>query len=355
MDSASGEPLLPAAEEMLRRAASFAYADPRRLHSEGRQARALLDNARAAIAEALGVEPSEVSFVASGTEAVHRGLAGLLTGAAGLSVSAAAHSAVLAAAREWEARGTELTVLPVDRTGRTSPPTRASDVVAIAVGNHEVGTLEDNEWLTEHRGPVFVDACASGGRLPLPQRWDVAALSAHKWGGPAGVGVLVVRRLAAWRHVGVTDDRVDHRSTGFENIAAAMAAAAALQETVAARDALNARHHRLCADLRARLARLPDVEVHGDPEHRLPHIVGFSCLLVSGDELVSELDRAGFAVSSGSACTTSTLEPSHVLVAMGALTHGNLRVSLSRDTTAEDLDAFAEVLEGVLQRLREGL
>jgi cysteine desulfurase len=166
------------------------------------------------------------------------------------------------------------------------------------------------------------------------------------------VGVLLVRKGARWRPPFPTDDRTDARVAGFENVPAALAAAAGLQAVVAERDEVGTRHRRLVDRLRAGLADLPDVDVVGDPVHRLPHVLTFSCLYVDGESLVTELDRRGFAVASGSACTASSLEPSHVLAAMGALTHGNVRVSLARDTRAEDVEALLGVLPGVLGALR---
>ncbi len=180
--------------------------------------------------------------------------------------------------------------------------------------------------------PLFLDACASAGRVPLPDGWSAAAVSAHKWGGPAGVGVLLVRKGARWRHPFPGDDRVDERATGFENVPAALAAAAALRATLEDQERLAGQHRALTRHLASVARSIPDTEVFLDDGPRLPHLVAFSCLYVDGEALVTELDRLGFAVASGSACTASTLEPSHVLAAMGALTHGNVRVSLGRDT-----------------------
>ncbi|MGZ4428189.1 MAG: aminotransferase class V-fold PLP-dependent enzyme, partial [Nocardioidaceae bacterium] len=186
----------------------------------------------------------------------------------------------------------------------------------------------------------------------LPAGWAAAAASAHKWGGPAGVGVLLVRKGARWRAPFPVDDRTDPRVAGFENVPAAMAAAAALRAVVAERAATGPRQAALVDRIRARVAQLEDVEVVGDPVDRLPHVVTFSCLYLDGESLVTELDRLGFGVSSGSACSASTLQPSHVLEAMGALTHGNVRVSLTRDTTEADVDAFLAALPDVVARLR---
>lgn len=345
--------------DMWTRTAAFGYADPRRLHPAGRRARLLLDNARASVAESLGVRADEVTFTESGTRAVHLGLLGMLRPDDRLLVGAVEHASVLEAARWHEGRGGSVTSLPVDGLGRLLLPSSEAvgdagrAVVAVQQGNHEVGTLQPVAEVAALGAPVFVDACASAGRLPLPDGWSVAALSAHKWGGPAGVGVLVVRKGVRWRAPFPVDDRADHRSTGFENLPGVMAAAAALAERVAERDALNARHKEWIDLIRGRLAELDDIDVVGDPVERLPHVLTFSCLYLDGESLVDALAREGFEVASGSACTTSSLEPSHVLAAMGALTHGNVRVSLGPDATHEQVEAFIAVLPRVVSRLRE--
>jgi cysteine desulfurase len=361
LDSASGEPLHPAAKQSFAAALEAAYADPRRLHHAGRAARLVLDNARAATADALGVRPDEVSFTGSGTEAVHRGLLGLHRGAGrrGTHIvhSAVEHSAVLHAA-EWA--GAPTRSVAVDPSGRL----RLDDldvtdaaVVACQSANHEVGTVQPVAEVAEAIGdvPLFVDACASAGRLDLPDGWSALAASAHKWGGPAGVGVLVVRRGARWRDPFPEDDRSGERESGFENVPAILAAASALQSVVAERAAANVRTHALVGRIRRVVGELENVEVVGDPSDRLPHLVTFSCLYVDGEALVTELDRLGFDVASGSACTASSLEPSHVLAAMGALTHGNVRVSVGRETTEDDVERFLELLPGAIERLRARL
>ena len=366
LDAASAEPLHPAAREALLAALDTGFADPLRLHGRGRDARLLLDNARAVVASCLGVRDDEVSFTSSGTAAVHLGVLGLLRGRARVSTrlvhSAVEHSAVLAAG-DWWAREHGGTTDPVgvDRHGRLAVGAlaaaleRPAGAVAVQSANHEVGTLQPLEEVYAAAGdtPVFVDAAASAGRTDLPPGWSAAAASAHKWGGPAGVGVLLVRKGARWRAPFPTDDRTDPRVSGFENVPAALAAAAALQARLAERDELDARQRALVDRIRDRVAAtVPDVEVVGDPVARLPHLVTFSCLYVDGEAVVTELDRRGFAVASGSACTASTLAPSHVLEAMGVLTHGNVRVSLTRDTTADDVERFLEVLPGVVAEIR---
>lgn len=368
LDAASSEPLHPAAREVLQAALDQGWADPRRLHHEGRRARLLLDNAREAVADSLGVRVDEVTFTTSGTDAVHRGLLGLLKGRSragtGILHSAVEHSSVLHAARWSEVPTGEVPVTPTglvtaeavrdtaaawtDRHG--APPA----LVAVQSANHEVGTVHDVAAVAEALGdvPLLTDACASLGRLPLPRGWSVAAGSAHKWGGPAGVGLLLVSKGARWRHPFPLDDRSDERASGFENVPGVLAAAAALQAAVAEQAEVRARQHALVTRIRDRVASLPDVEVVGEPEQRLPHLVTFSCLYLDGEALVTELDRRGFGVASGSACTSSTLTPSHVLAAMGALTHGNVRLSLHRDTDAATVDTFLAAVPEVVTELR---
>jgi cysteine desulfurase len=358
LDAASSEALHPAAREALLAALDQGYADPRRLHRLGRNARLLLDNARAVVAECLEVRPDEVSFTGSGTEAVHRGLLGLLRGSrrGDQVVYPPVEHAAVRHAVTW---GGEPVELAVDEYGRCD-----GDVVRHAIGpgvglvalqsaNHEVGTVQPVGGLElPDDVPLFVDACASMGRLPLPSGWSAAAGSAHKWGGPAGVGVLLVRKRARWRNPFPGDDRIDERVAGFENVPGALAAAAALQAVVTERDDVNRRQHALVDRVRAAVAQIPDAEVVGDPVDRLPHLVTFSFLYVDGEALVHALDRHGFGVASGSACAASTLEPSAVLAAMGVLTHGNVRLSLTRDTTEADVDRLLALLPTVVGDLR---
>lgn len=372
-DAASSESLHPAARTAFLAALEQGYADPRRLHGAARSARLLLDNAREVVASCLDVRPDEVSFTSSGTDAVHRGLLGLLKGRsrAGPTVvrTAVEHSSV-GHALAWS--GTPDVEVGVDRTGRVDPEAVRDAIaaapapvalVAVQSANHEVGTLQPVEDVAGVAGdvPLFVAAAASAGRLPLPIGWSVAAASAHKWGGPAGVGVLLVRKGARWRNPYPADDRIDERTSGFENVPAALAAAAALQAVVAERDVVNPLHTALVDRIRAGVAGLPDVEVVGDPVRRLPHLLTFSCLYVDGEALVTALDRHGFGVASGSACTASTLTPSHVLAAMGVLTHGNVRLALPWPTDADragtdhagrDVDRFLAVLPEVLTEIR---
>ncbi|MFE7895183.1 cysteine desulfurase/sulfurtransferase TusA family protein [Streptomyces sp. NPDC057412] len=369
-DAASSAPLHPVARQALQASLDEGWADPARLHREGRRARLLLDAAREAAAEAVGCRPDELSFTPSGTRAVHTGVAGVLGGrrrvGRHLIVSAVEHSCVLHAADAHEAAGGSVSQVAVDRGGSVTAAgyrdaLRPDTALAcLQSANHEVGTeqpvAEVAEVCREAGVPLLVDAAQSLGWGPVEGAWSVLTGSAHKWGGPPGVGLLVVRKGVRFAAQGPVDERESGRAPGFENIPAIVAAAASLRavRAEAAQEAVRLRE--LTERIRAQVPRLvPDVEVAGDPVRRLPGIVTFSCLYVDGETLLHELDRAGFSVSSGSSCTSSTLTPSHVLKAMGVLSEGNIRVSLPSGASAEDVERFLEVLPGAVAGVREKL
>lgn len=361
-DSASALPLHPAAREALAGAYDQAWADPTRLYGSARRARQLLDGARESVAAVLGARPDEVSFTPNGTLSLYDGLHGLLQARAGVGRrvvhSAVEHSALIHAAAPFEPVS-----VPVDRLGRVAAEefaaavTKDTAVAALIAASHEVGTLQPVAEVAASCAalgvPLLVDAAQVVGRAEVPAGWSVLTASARKWGGPAGVGVLAVRTGTRWRARHPEDEHELGRSAGAVDLPAVLAAAVALVAADSERVAEDARLRDLTDHLRGALAALPDVEVVGDPVRRLPHLVTFSCLYLDGEQLVRALDEAGFEVSSGSSCTSSTLEPSHVLVAMGVLTHGNVRVSLSRTTTGQDVERFLAILPGVLARLRE--
>lgn len=367
-DAAAGTPLHPVARQALLAALDDGWADPTKVYAAGRRARQLLDAAREAVAAVLGVRPDEVSFTSSGTAACHAAVLGGLAGRsrAGdvLVHSAIEHSAVLHAAARHTAAGGSAVAVPCDRLGRLDLDAWRSAVTRPGVGlaalisaSHEVGTRQpvtDAAAACAAAGvPLFVDAGASLGRAPVPGGWSLLAGSAHKWGGPPGVGILVVRRGTRWIAPYPSDQREAGRVPGAPALPAIVAAAAALRASAAEAEAEAARLSPLVDRIRATVAAtVPDVEVVGDPVDRLPHIVTFSCLYVDGEALLHALDRRGFAVSSGSSCTSDTLRPSHVLEAMGVLSHGNVRISLYRDTTESQVDRFLAELPDVVAGLR---
>ncbi|MGW1987105.1 aminotransferase class V-fold PLP-dependent enzyme [Streptomyces collinus] len=369
-DAASAAPLHPVARQALLAALDEGWADPARLYREGRRARMLLDASRETVAEAVGCRADEVVFTSSGTRAVHTGIAGALAGrrrtGRHLIVSAVEHSSVLHSAESFEAGGGSVTTVAVDRAGAVDPSAftdalrQDTALACLQSANHEVGTVQP---VAEVAGvcraagvPLLVDAAQSLGWGPVEGDWSLLAASAHKWGGPSGVGLLVVRKGVRFAAQGPVDERESGRAPGFENLPAIVAAAASLRavRAEAAQEAL--RLQELTERIRARVPELvADVEVAGDPRRRLPGIVTFSCLYVDGEALLHELDREGFSVSSGSSCTSSTLTPSHVLRAMGVLSEGNVRVSLPPGTAAQDVERFLEVLPGVVAGVREKL
>ncbi|WP_329227005.1 cysteine desulfurase/sulfurtransferase TusA family protein [Streptomyces canus] len=364
-DAASSAPLHPVARQALLASLDEGWADPSRLYREGRRARLLLDAAREAAAEAVGCRADELTFTSSGTRAVHSGIAGALAGrrrvGRHLIVSAVEHSSVLHSAELFE-----VTEVPVSRTGAVSPQAYVdalrpdTALACLQSANHEVGTVQpvaEVAAVCRQAGvPLLVDAAQSLGWGPVEGEWSLLTASAHKWGGPSGVGLLAVRKGVRFSPQGPADERESGRAPGFENLPAIVAAAASLRavRAEAAQEAVRLRE--LTARIRAQVARLvPDVDVVGDPEKRLPGIVTFSCLYVDGETLLHELDREGFSVSSGSSCTSSTLTPSHVLKAMGVLSEGNVRVSLPPGATSEDVERFLEVLPGAVAAVREKL
>lgn len=362
------------------------WADPARRYGSARRSRLLLDQAREQAAALVGCRPDEISFPSSGTAAVHAGVLGVRHARARVGshvvVSAVEHSSVLAAAAHPSGaavgtpRGTparagsprtdpadHVTRVPVDASGRVHLDgfVRAlRDDTALAClqsANHEVGTrqpvAEAAAACRDAGVPLLVDAAQSLGWERPAEGWSLVTASAHKWGGPAGVGLLAVRTGTRWRSPWPEDERGGGRAPGYENVPGVVAAVTALEavRASAAHDA--ARDSALIDRVRRVVAEtVPDVEVLGDAVERLPHIATFTCLYADGESLVAELDREGFAVSSGSSCSASSLRPSHVLVAMGASTSGSVRVSLPRDADEADVERFLEVLPSVVARVR---
>lgn len=364
MDAATAVPLHPVAAEALVAALADGWADPSRLYSASRRAQQLSDAARAVLAEALGVRVDEVSLWGSGAQAAQAavlgGLAGRRRQGETLVHSAIEHSAVLHAAHKGQSFE-----VGVDRLGRLDLAAWDAAVSAPGVAlaslisaSHEVGTVQPvaaaADYCAEAGVPLYVDAAQSIGRAPVPPGWSMLSASAHKWGGPPGVGILVVRKGVRWISPYPQDDLYRPGATGALDLPAVVAAAASLRAVLAEAQAEAVRLSALVDRIRERVAAtVPDVEVVGDPVDRLPNLVTFSCLYVDGEALLHALDREGFAVSSGSSCTASTLKPSHVLEAMGVLSHGNVRVSLHRGTTDGEVDRFLAVLPGIVARIRK--
>lgn len=376
LDASSG-PLHPSARETLLAAVDAGWADPQRLHREGRAARRLLDQAREVLAAGLGVRPPEVSFLPSGPTSLSQGATGLLYAArrrgARVVAGAVEHSSVLTPGRHRAAQGQDPTLfeeVAVDAVGRVdltaweAAVARPGTVVAALQSvNGEVGTRQPlaaaREAAARHGIPLLVDAMAGLGRDPVPTDFDVLVGDARSWAGPGGVGVLVVPERIRWRLPGPAGDVEQGRTDVEPWVPLVLAAAEAWQQTEAVRDTDAAGARALVDRIRAAASAVPDTEVVGDPVERVAHVSTFSCLFVDGEAIVDELDRRGFAVASGSACTASTLEPSHVLAAMGVLTHGNVRVTLPLTSTSPDraagVEAFCVALPEAVAAVRSRL
>lgn len=369
LDCSSGEPTLPEARAAWQTASTSGWGDPRRLHRPGRLASQALDAVRERVATHVGARPDEVVLTGPLAPTAQAAVAGLALGrrrtGSAVVTSSVEHSAVLAAA----AAVGDAVQVPVDRLGRLDLDAWTEAVgrpgVALAclqVANHEVGTLQPYAAAADACRaagvPLVLDATTALGRLDTTDlgAWSVLLGWAGAFGGPASVGFMVVRRGTRWRAPYPTDDHQQGRWPGAVDVPAAWAAAAALDAVVADRDAVAERQRRLVDRLRDGVAgRVPDVDLAGDPVDRVPHLLTFSALYVDGEALTLELDRAGFAVASGSACSAGSEHPSHVLAAMGALTHGNVRVGLTRTTTEAEVDAFLDVLPGVVSEIRARL
>ncbi|WP_421741936.1 cysteine desulfurase family protein [Cellulomonas sp.] len=363
LDAGGRAPLLPEARTAFLEALDQGWADPRRLHAEGRRARMLLDGAREAIASVVGARTEEVDLAPSHTAALHGAVRAVARGrrrtGTQVVVGAVERAAVLNAA---DFVGDRVTV-GVDRDGLVDADAfidalRQPGVALTALqhANGEVGTLQPVDAVhaaARAAGvPLLVDAGASLGHVDVGAAWDLLAADAGDWGGPGGLGVLVtrsgVRRSPDW------PEDEDRWFPGGVSVPAALAAAVALQVAVSTRSTDDVSRRLLVETIRTRVAaEVPDVEVVGHPVDRLPHVVTFSCLYVEGEALLTALDARGFAVGSGSACTSSALEPSHVLAAMGALTHGNIRLALPRGTHEQDVERFLAELPGIVAGVRE--
>ncbi len=382
LDHASTSPLRPEGRAALVAALDVA-GDPGRIHAEGLRTRVMVEEAREHVADLVGARAREVVFTGSATEAIAAACWGAAARGGHQVVPAVEHSAV----RQAAARHGEVTTVPVDDVGRVDVAALMAAVrddtalVHLQWGNHEVGTVQpvaEAVAACRARGVlVHVDAAQAVGRVPIGFRAlgaDLMSVSAHKLGGPAGVGALLVRRGLRLPPLLVGGDQERARRAGLENVAALAAfgaVAASLSADGGARVAAEAADQRRLTDRilaavgapaaagaaapRPRPGGSPrstGLVPYGDPVERLPHIV---CLGVEGVEpqaVLLGLDRAGIAAHSGSACSSESLEPSPVLEAMGVDAHHSLRISVGWSTTDADVDRLLDALPRVLTDLR---
>jgi cysteine desulfurase len=350
------------------------YGNPSSVHGFGRQAREGVETARDRIATFLRVAPEEIVFTSGGTESDNLGVKGLAQARGGGHVitSRVEHHAVLRTCQALERQGVAVTYVPVDAEGRVDPDDVAralrADTVAISImhANSEVGTLQPiaaiGALARERRIPLHVDAVQTFGKIPLDLDAlgvDVLSFSSHKIYGPKGVGGLWIRRgtkMVAIQHGGEHERR---RRAGTENVPGIIGFGKAVE--IRGRDMpeesvrVQALRDRLWRGLQA---RVPEVRLSGHPTERLPGTANVAFRHVEAESIVLGLDLEGIAVSTGSACTSGNVEPSHVLVAMAVpldWAMGAVRCSLGRSTTEADIDHVIDAVEPLVRRLREAM
>ena len=349
------------------------YGNPSSIHTFGGQVMAHIDQARERLAALLGAQTSEVIFTSCGTESDNAALrSAMLTqkGRNKLVVSQVEHPAILNVAKDLERNGTQVERLPVDTNGRLDME-RAKELideqtalVSVMWANNETGNIQPVRELADlahSKGALFhTDAVQAVGKVPmnLSEGWvDFLSLSGHKLHAPKGVGALYVRRGVRFHPFVIGGHQEDSRRAGTENVASVVGLGMAAELAAQNIDKENTQ----VAKLRDRLEQgilnaIPEVRVNGDREYRLPNTTNISFEYIEGESILNLLDQFGICASSGSACTTGSLEPSHVLRAMGlpyTAAHGAIRFSLSRYNTLEEVDFVLEKLPPIIARLRE--
>jgi cysteine desulfurase len=367
-------PLAPEVTEAMVRVLNDVFGNASSIHHFGQQAKATMDDARSAVAALINGDPSEIVFTSSGTEADNlaiRGAAEALEpgGRRHLIASGIEHEAVLNTYRALARRGWRTTMIPADSSGIVSPDRlrevidRDTALVSVMHANNEVGTIQPVAALAaiahEHGALMHTDAVQSVGKIPVDARGlgvDLLSLSAHKFNGPKGAGVLWIKRGTRMQPAMTGGKHERNRRAGTENVAgiAGLGVAAVL-----ARGKMAAEGRRVAA-LRDRLEAgilrdVPGTHVNGAIESRVPNTTNISFERIEAESLLIALDLEGIAVSTGSACSSGTLEPSHVLKAMGlppSRAQNSLRFSLGLFSTQEEVDRVVEVLPRLVEKLR---
>ena len=375
LDHAATTPVDPRVLEAMLPYFSEKYGNPSSVYALARESRKAIDEARETVAEILGCKPTEIIFTAGGTEsdntAIKGGAFAAKAGGNHIITSSVEHHAVLHTCHYLEKFGFEVTYLPVDRYGMVDPDdvgraiTDRTILVSIMTANNEVGTIQpiaDIARVVKQRNRsiiVHTDAVQAGGTLDLnvdKLGVDMLSLSGHKFYGPKGVGILYVRRATPFLPQMHGGGQERHRRAGTENVPGIVGIAAAFRLATERMDSYN-RH---CMRLRDKLIQgvmssIDRVWLNGHPTQRLANNANFAFEYVEGESILLNLDMLGIAASSGSACTSASLEPSHVLQAMGVpveIAHGSLRLTVGLDNTEEDIDYVLSVLPGIIQRLR---
>ena len=370
LDHAATTPLDPAVRRAMVEVLDGPFGNPSSVHATGRHARAELDRARRQVADALGAQPHEIIFTSGGTEANNLAIAGIVrrSGRQHTAVGAIEHHAVLRAAWALRDRGCPISEVPVDTHGRVAPDSLASNLrpdtalVSIALANNEIGTVQDIPALAQtarEAGALFhTDAVQAVGQLDINVDRlgvDLLSLSGHKIYGPKGVGALYVRDGVELEPLAWGGAQEMGRRAGTENVAAAVGLAHAVTAACATRHSVSSRLAELSGVLvDAVLAKVPHARVTGHPTARLPAIASFAFADVDAEALLINLDLDGIDASSGAACEAGSVEPSHVIAALGLpASHrwGPLRLSLGRDTTRAQVSRAAEVIASHANRL----
>ncbi len=377
LDYAATSPLRPAAREAMAPFLDVRFGNPSGLYAVGRDAQQALDEARAAVAACLGARPSEVIFTSGATESINTALFGisyaLRRAGAGnhIITSAIEHHAALHAAAFLEELGFDVTTIGCDASGRVSLDELERAIrpgtilVSVMLANNEVGTIQPVAEVAAllrrrtapggHRVVLHTDAVQAPAWLSIDVETlgvDALSLSAHKFGGPKGVGILYLRRATPFHPLLLGGGQEMHKRAGTENVAGIAGAAAALRAASTGTRERSSRVLQLRNRLRdGILAAIPDVQVNGCQVDCLPNILNIAFGGLESDALVAALDERGIAVSSGSACSSSTWEPSHVLMAMGVPIRravGSIRFSLGEATTEAEIDAVLHLLPGAV-------
>jgi cysteine desulfurase len=346
------------------------FGDPLRLHANGLAALRLLDEARAQIADVLTAQPDEIVFTSGGTESVALAIWGGVRPVREIGhrivTSVVEHPAVGGVLHTLETDGFETVLVPVDVDGFIDLDVFAAEVrkpgtllASIQHANHEVGTMQpiaEAGRLSREAGVLFhTDACQTVGRLPVDTSAldvDLLSLSAHKFGGPAGVGALYVRRGVPVAAYPCGDDRERRRRSGMENIPGIAAMSAALLSALEDMGDQAARQWQLTSRLRTGLESIPGVQIHGHRTQRVPHIVCFSVADLDAEILSMALDDRGFRLAAGSNCSGAPGEASPVLEHMDAPGRASFRIGIGRSTTEEDVERFLEALPSLVDELR---
>jgi len=370
LDNSATTPLADSVRAAMEPYYQEVYGNPTSLHSFGQGARKAIEDGRESIAADLGVSREEIVFTSGATEADNLAILGAAMAAPKrkhVLVSAVEHHAVLHAA-DWLASTGDWMVerIPVDRVGRVDPDTVRSmmrdDTVLVSVmaGNNEIGTVQPIEAiaaLCRERGALFhTDGVQAIGKRDLSlDGVDLFAASAHKFNGPKGTGFLFIRKgtpVVPLVHGGGHERGL---RSGTENVSGIVGTAAAVRLAITERTDVVERLLGYRERLVREVLKIPGTRLNGQREGGLPHISNFSFQGIEGESLVMRLDEHGIATSTGSACSSPDLEPSHVLVAIGvplSMAHGSLRVSTGRQTTEEEIERFLSVLPNVVANLR---